>query len=127
MLSILVVDDDTEVRFMMRVILERAGYQVTEAVDGVAAIEAVRREMPDLIVTDLMMPVMGGDELVSRLRGNPATRGIKVLAVSAHRDHQTAADARVDKPFHPNVLVDAVKYVLDHKPRPARVDTPRLG
>src|SRR2546430_13256574 len=69
---ILVVDDEPGQRFLLRRIFERAGHEVTDAGDGAAALRAVRQRAPDLVVTDMMMPVMGGAELIRCLRGEPA-------------------------------------------------------
>jgi CheY-like chemotaxis protein len=70
---ILVVDDEPDQRFLLRRIFERAGHEVSDATDGAAALRAVRESAPDLVVTDMMMPVMSGVELVRCLRGDPAT------------------------------------------------------
>src|SRR6266705_684210 len=79
---ILVVDDEPDQRFMLRRIFERAGHDVTEVGDGAAALAVVRESPPDLVVTDMMMPVMDGPELIRCLRGEPATAGIPILAAS---------------------------------------------
>jgi len=77
---ILVVDDEPAQRFALRRIFERAGHEVIDAGEGAAALRAVRESPPDLVVTDMMMPVMGGDEFIRRLRSEPATVGIPILA-----------------------------------------------
>jgi len=81
--KILVVDDEPDVRMILRRILERAGHEVADAGDGAAALEYVRRAGPDLVVTDNAMPVMGGVALVRALRADPATARIPVLAATA--------------------------------------------
>jgi len=110
------VDDEPDIRFMMRIILERAGYQVAEASNGAAAIEAISLSRPDLVLTDLMMPVMNGDRLIRALRADPETSSIPILMVSAVRN-QTVADAGIDKPFEPHRLVEAVSKLLQGKPQ----------
>jgi CheY-like chemotaxis protein len=65
---ILAVDDEPAQRFALRRIFERAGYEVTDAGDGAAALRTVRDSPPDLVVTDMMMPVMDGKELIKRLQ-----------------------------------------------------------
>src|SRR3984893_6757616 len=87
---ILVVDDEPDQRFLLRRIFERAGHEVSDARDGAAALKAVRESVPDLVVTDMMMPVMGGMELVRCLRADSATAHIPVLAASG--DVHLAAD-----------------------------------
>jgi CheY-like chemotaxis protein len=96
---ILVVDDEPAQRFLLRRIFERAGHEVTDAGDGAAALRAVRESPPDLVVTDMMMPVMGGDELIRRLRCEPATAGIPILAVSGDPHLAVDADAVIPKPY----------------------------
>jgi CheY-like chemotaxis protein len=97
---ILVVDDEPAQRFALRRILERAGHEVTDAGDGAAALRAVRESPPDLVVTDMMMPVMGGEELIRRLRLEPATAGIPILAASGDPHLAVgAADAVIAKPY----------------------------
>ena len=99
MARILVVDDEPAQRFLLRRIFERAGHEVTDAGDGAAALRAVRASPPDLVVTDMMMPVMGGRELIQQLRREPATAGIPVLAASGDPQFAVGADAVVAKPY----------------------------
>ena len=82
MARILVVDDEPDQRFLLRRIFERAGHEVTEATDGAAAVKAIRELPPDLVVTDMMMPIMGGAEFIQCLRDDPATAHIPILAAS---------------------------------------------
>jgi len=96
---ILVVDDEPDQRFMLRRIFERAGHDVTEAGDGAAALRAVRESAPDLVVTDIMMPVMDGVEFIRRLRGDPVTAAIPILAASGDVNLAGQADACVPKPY----------------------------
>ncbi len=112
MARVLVVDDDDQVRFMIRIILERAGHDVAEAADGAGALSAIRRSRPDLLVTDFLMPVMTGEQLIEQVRAEPATTRMPILGVSAHAVDGTRADIVLDKPFHPDLLVDAVNGLL---------------
>jgi CheY-like chemotaxis protein len=98
MARILVVDDEPAQRFALRRIFERAGHVVTDAGDGAAALRAVRESPPDLVVTDMMMPVMGGGELIKRLRGEAATAAIPILAASGDPHLAVGADAVIAKP-----------------------------
>ncbi len=93
------VDDEPAQRFLLRRIFERAGHEVIDAGDGAAALRAVRESAPDLVVTDMMMPVMGGDELIRRLRCEPATAGIPILAASGDSHLAVGADAVISKPY----------------------------
>jgi CheY-like chemotaxis protein len=96
---ILVVDDEPAQRSLLRRILERAGHEVSDAGDGAAALQAVRKSPPDLVVADMMMPVMGGAELIRQLRCEPATAGIPILAASSDPHLAVGADAVVAKPY----------------------------
>ncbi len=105
------VDDEPDQRSLLRRIFERAGHEVTDAGDGAAALRAVRERAPDLVVTDVMMPVMDGVELIRRLHGNPATAHIPVVAASGDTDLAGAADAVVAKPYdmrHLAAVADAL-------------------
>ena len=93
------VDDEPDQRFLLRRIFERAGHEVSDANNGAAALQAVRESAPDLVVTDVMMPVMDGVELIRCLRGDPATADIPVLAASGDTHRAGAADAVVPKPY----------------------------
>jgi len=96
---ILVVDDEPDQRFLLKRIFERAGHEVSDAGNGAAAMRAVRESAPDLVVTDVMMPVMDGVELIRCLRDDPATTHIPVLAASGDTHLAGAADAVVPKPY----------------------------
>jgi CheY-like chemotaxis protein len=96
---ILVVDDEPDQRFLLRRIFERAGHEVSDAGNGAAALRAVRESAWDLVVTDVMMPVMGGVELIRCLRDDPATAHIPILAATGEAHLAGAADAVVPKPY----------------------------
>jgi CheY-like chemotaxis protein len=112
MSRILVVDDEPDQRFLLRRIFERAGHEVTDAIDGAAALRAARAARPDLVVTDMMMPVMGGVELIRQLRGDPATAAIPILAASADAVLATDADATVAKPYSRRHLLEVADALL---------------
>lgn len=91
-------------------ILENEGYEVVEAHHGAAALERVQKSRPDLIVTDLMMPVMGGRELIERLRSDPETATIPIVVLSANADLVAdTADAALSKPFDVDLLLETVQ------------------
>jgi CheY-like chemotaxis protein len=96
---ILVIDDEPDQRFLLRRIFERAGHEVGDARNGASALQAVRESAWDLVVTDVMMPVLGGVELIRCLRGDPATAHIPILAASGDTHLAGAADAIVPKPY----------------------------
>jgi CheY-like chemotaxis protein len=109
---ILVVDDEPDVRFMMRLIFESAGYQVTEARHGVAGLKSVKAKQPDLVTTDVMMPMMDGLEFIERLRSDPDTAGIPILVVSGNSELAVAANTRLDKPFAARELLSAAALLI---------------
>jgi CheY-like chemotaxis protein len=107
-----VVDDEPDQRFLLRRILQRAGHEVSEANHGAAALRAVQESPPDLVVTDVMMPVMGGVELIRCLRDDPATAHIRILAASGDANLAGAADAVVVKPYDLHHLLAVVEALL---------------
>jgi two-component system, chemotaxis family, chemotaxis protein CheY len=105
--DILIVDDESSMRFLLRMTFEIAGHQVAEAADGLAAIERVEGGwLPDLVATDFMMPRMNGGELIARLRRNPATEQIPIILISSSpgSEQKTTADMFFRKPFDPEAL-----------------------
>ena len=97
---------------MMRLILEGAGYTVSEARHGLSGLKAVEVARPDLVITDVMMPTMGGLEFIKRLRSDKETATIPILAVSANAELATAADAVLQKPFLPPELIGLAERLL---------------
>ena len=110
--SILVVDDEPAQRFLLCRILGRAGHQVTAASHGADALDCMYTAQPDLVVTDMTMPVTGGAELIRRLRADPATAEIPVLAVSGDAHLARSADIALAKPYTVAELVAAADALL---------------
>jgi CheY-like chemotaxis protein len=102
-------------RYILRRIFERAGHQVADASHGAAALEAVRRSRPDLVVTDMMMPVMSGIELIRRLRADPATADIPILAVTGDAHLAVDADAVLAKPWKSRQVLAAATALMAQK------------
>ncbi|SCL29306.1 DNA-binding response regulator, OmpR family, contains REC and winged-helix (wHTH) domain [Micromonospora nigra] len=114
---VLVVDDDRTVSDVVCRYLEHAGYRVDHVGDGAAALAAVAAEPPDLVVLDLMLPVLDGLEVCRRLRARPD--GVPVIMLTARGDEadrilglQLGADDYLGKPFSPRELVLRVGSVL---------------
>jgi two-component system cell cycle sensor histidine kinase/response regulator CckA len=116
--TVLVVDDEDLIRQLARRVLEGEGYQVTEASSGLEAIAMLAGGAPlDLLMADLDMPELGGDEMVRRIR---TTRpDLKVLYVTGHIDRLMDArpvlwegEAFLDKPFSTKGLLEAVSLIL---------------
>jgi CheY-like chemotaxis protein len=123
--SILVVDDDPSQRFVVKLVLERDGHDVREAAHGEAALDLMGPDtLPDLVTTDLMMPVLGGIELIQRLRSEPRTASIPIVVISgssaAARALQSSGlvEAIVNKPFDATALAQCIRDVADRTARP---------
>ena len=112
---ILVVDDEPDLRYILRRIFERAGHEVTAAGHGAAALDAALASPPDLVVTDMMMPVMDGAELIRRLRADPSTARIPILAATGDVQLAGGADAVLPKPYQQAQLLSAANALLAQK------------
>lgn len=112
--TILVVDDEEAVVEFVGSLLEDAGYRVLRAYDGRSALEIARTEQPDLIVTDIMMPIMNGLELCRQLRDTPETHQIAVILMTAGRlPGSECQGAKVlPKPFDLGTLEDTIASLL---------------
>ena len=83
-MTILIIDDNDTNRKLCRVILEQSGFRTREAANGREGLQAVRAELPALILLDVQMPVMDGLETLKRLKADPGTRGIPVVALTSY-------------------------------------------
>ena len=115
MASILIVDDEQPMRELLAAIFEDAGHRALPAINGRHALEVVEQERPDLVLSDVMMPVLNGLILCRRLKAEPSTASIPVILMSA-AGHQvadgSAADAYLDKPFNLDELEALVRRWL---------------
>jgi DNA-binding response OmpR family regulator len=116
---ILCADDDEDILSLVSLRLERAGFRVMKAVDGEAALEAVRAHKPILAVLDVMMPKRTGYEVLAALRADQAYADLKVILLSARvqesdveRGIDAGADAYLAKPFKAGDLVAKVQELL---------------
>jgi CheY-like chemotaxis protein len=119
--KILLVDDDPDFVEAVRVIVESGGYDVRVAYDGQEGLEAVAEEKPDLIVLDVMMPVMNGHAACARLKADKATASIPIILLTAvaervttstytHRDMlESEAEDYMPKPVEPAELLSLIK------------------
>ena len=117
--SILLVDDDPEIRSMVGALLSKRGYAVRTSGDGQSALEEIARARPDLVVLDVMMPRMNGWEVARVLRQNDATRGTKILMLTAIGEHVNeltsplyGVDAYLDKPFEFATLAETIASLV---------------
>ena len=122
---VLVVEDEAPLVELLRYNLDRAGYRVSTAADGEAAMRALGEDMPDLVLLDWMLPLMSGVEVCRQLRRAPATANIPIIMLTARGEEQdrvrgldAGADDYVTKPFSPTELVARVRAVL-RRIRPA--------
>ncbi|RME40576.1 MAG: DNA-binding response regulator [Caldilineae bacterium] len=116
---ILVVDDDREIVRLVRAYLEQAGFRVLTAYDGESALHAIRRERPDLVVLDLMLPDRDGWEITRLVRGDPALAPLPIIMLTARVEDtdkiiglELGADDYITKPFNPREVVARVRSVL---------------
>jgi len=109
---ILIVDDEPDLREMVRLILEMAGHEVAEAHHGRAALDYLRANDVDLLITDIMMPVMGGAELIDALRAADATANMPIIVLSASPHHVANANVVMRKPFLPASLREEAARML---------------
>lgn len=117
---ILAVDDEKHIVRLIQFNLERAGYEVLTANDGVQALDIISREHVDLVVLDWMMPQLNGMETLKRLKANPATAEIPVIMLTAKsqdadvfKGWQSGVDCYLTKPFNPMELLTFVKRIFE--------------
>ena len=118
--TVVYVEDEPAVQRLVEYWLTDAGYVVHLAGDGAAGLELIRRVGPDLVVTDALMPVMSGDELVEELRSDPALAGIPIVMATAAasplrvtRMLERGCTAVLPKPLVEADLLAAVRRALD--------------
>lgn len=117
--TILAVDDEEDILELIRYNLEKAGYLVRTASSGEKGLEEIRRNPPDCIVLDLMLPGLDGLEVCRRLKQRPETRPIPVIMLTARNEDtdivtglELGADDYITKPFSPGVLVARIRTIL---------------
>jgi CheY-like chemotaxis protein len=112
---LLIVEDHATMREALRLVLEGEGLEIIEAADGRTALDLARRDPPDLVLLDLHIPGISGEEVLATLKADPATAGIRVIVVTAAGEEGRAsalavgADAYFTKPFSPTALLQAVE------------------
>jgi len=120
---ILVVEDDPDNRRIVVKVLAVDGYTTLEAADGESAVALARREHPDAILMDLAMPGVDGWEAARRLKADPATADIPIVALTAFalrgdedRAREAGCDAYLSKPCRPQAIRDVVGRLLQRRP-----------
>jgi len=117
--TILVIDDEADVRTFLTAILKRNGYATVTAANGQMALEVARDVRPDLITLDLMMPNKSGTDFYRKMCKDEALAGIPVIVVSGTPGRHLAVKEPVavfDKPINPDEFMDAVWKGLDEVP-----------
>ena len=117
---ILCIEDEAEMIELMRLVLEREGFEVTGAMGGEQGLKAMRQEKPDLILLDLMMPGIDGWEVYRQMRADKELTEIPVIIVTAKAQsidkvlglHIAKVDDYITKPFGPQELLESVEKVL---------------
>jgi CheY-like chemotaxis protein len=107
--NILVVEDDADYREMVMLFLRRSGYRAVEAVTGLEAVSRARVTRPNLILMDLDMPAMTGDQATARLKADPSTRNIPVIVTTAFSYGSLVDRAIMHKPFALKLLRAAMQ------------------
>ena len=121
MAKIAVVDDEPDVIDLVRIVLEQDGHTVLDAPDGKAGLILIRRELPDIIILDVMMPEMDGYTLNTHLLEDDAIKKIPVIILTSKDKvrslfHQAAnVVSFIDKPFEPQVLKNAIREIILQK------------
>jgi DNA-binding response OmpR family regulator len=121
--SVLIVDDEPMARTLLRLMLVRVGFNVSEAEDGYDALEKVQQNLPDIILLDVMMPGMDGFSVCEELRQRKETATLPIIMLSAKTDLDSinkglriGATKYLTKPISPEDLTRHVKEALDVKP-----------
>lgn len=114
---ILICDDDEGILDVTSMVLESNGYRVIPIINSLKVLETVRKENPDLIILDLWMPGINGEQLVEALKGNAETRDMPIIIISASRDgsaiaKQSGANDFLEKPFDIDMLTERVKQYV---------------
>jgi len=117
--KLLLVDDEKDMVFAVKLQLEAYGYEVTTATDGQEALEKARREKPDLIILDLMLPKIDGYKVCRMLKFDEKYKKIAIVMFTARVQKsdekigfEVGADAYITKPFEPQVLLAKIKELL---------------
>ena len=131
--QVVVADDNPDLRELLAFLLGRE-FEVRSAADGRGALELVRERIPELVVTDIMMPEMSGTELCDAIKSDPALRNVPVMLVSSKAESEMkihglelGADDYVTKPFHPRELTARAAQPGGASPPPARGRPPQRG
>ena len=117
---VLIIEDNEDNLSLMRLLLERAKYEVYTAKDGITGLEIASKEQPDIILLDLAMPEMDGWAVAQESKSNIQTKNIPIIVVTAHalpkdreRAFEAGCDAFIVKPFSVAKLIDEIEKLAD--------------
>lgn len=118
--KIVYIEDDLEMTYLLKLILERKGYEVISTNDGLEGFEIIEKEKPDLVLLDLMMPNIDGWDIYHQLKSNEATEEIPVIVISAKAQpidkvlglQIAKVNNYISKPFKPQELIESIESIL---------------
>jgi DNA-binding response OmpR family regulator len=120
MKRVLVAEDEPSIVLSLEFLLREAGFEVITAQNGATALALAEQHKPDLVVLDIMLPLVNGFEVCRALRADPALRGLRIVMLTARgREHEVekglalGADAYITKPFATRELVKTIKELLE--------------
>ncbi len=120
---VLIVEDEESILLSLEFLLRKEGYDVGSARDGAAALRALEQQPPDLVLLDVMLPLVDGFEVCESIRANPALRHTRIMLVTARgreaeiaRGMALGADAYLTKPFSTRELMEKVRALLGAPP-----------
>ncbi|HEY5675077.1 MAG TPA: response regulator [Malonomonas sp.] len=118
--KILIVEDEESLLKLESILLTTKGYLVQGVTTGLAALEAMDEELPDLVLLDVMLPKMDGFEVCSRIKQNPETRHIPIILLTAKktpedvaRGKEVGADHYITKPFKSAMVMDIIESLIN--------------
>ncbi len=119
MKKILIADDDKAMRALLRVVLQKKGYEVTLASDGKEALRLLQKDIPDLVVLDVMMPKLNGWEVAKKIREDKKMSGLPIIMLTAKDEmidklmgFESGVNEYIVKPLKPASITAAVKKLL---------------
>lgn len=118
--KIVYIEDDLEMTYLIKMILERKGYEIISTNDGMEGFEVIEREKPDLVLLDLMMPNIDGWDIYHQLKSNENTNKIPVIVISAKAQpidkvlglQIAKVNNYISKPFRPQELLESIESIL---------------
>jgi len=117
--KILIVEDSIDAREMLAMLFNMEGYNVATAEDGREGLRRASADNPDLIVTDIQMPYVDGNEMIRRLRAQPDSKRVPIIVMTAYGEEtgnravQSGADRAFTKPVDYDLLLEAIKDLID--------------